>query len=157
MNITCPHCGTEYEVEKQDIGRFVTCESCGKGFVTGAKPNNESKSGAKPVNTSRCQSTGIVALWICVAILVLNLSALVVLCFRIETDFREMKESVAKVNKSIDNLNDDFSSSMHSLEKNTGEMGKKTGEIYERMRQLDESRHHDAEQIYDRMGRMKLY
>ena len=36
MNIKCPHCGTEYEVEKKDMYRYTKCEVCGKGFVTGA-------------------------------------------------------------------------------------------------------------------------
>lgn len=43
MDIKCPHCGTEYEVEDEDFGRFVKCEICGKGFVAGTfaanKPN----------------------------------------------------------------------------------------------------------------------
>ena len=119
MDIKCPHCGTEYEVEKQDIGRFVTCESCGKGFVAGtSKSSGEAQS-------SRCQLSAISALWICVAILVLNLTALVVLC-----------------------------GSLATFEKKMGEMKK---EICEELTQMDKSRHHDASQIYDRMGRMKLY
>lgn len=36
MNINCPHCGTEYEVEKQNMYRYTTCEACGNGFVVGA-------------------------------------------------------------------------------------------------------------------------
>ena len=36
MNIKCPHCGTEYEVEKKDMYRYTKCEVCGKGFVVGA-------------------------------------------------------------------------------------------------------------------------
>ena len=36
MNIKCPHCGTEYEVEKQDMYRYTKCQVCGKGFVVGA-------------------------------------------------------------------------------------------------------------------------
>lgn len=34
--IKCPHCGTEYEVEKQDMYHYTKCEVCGKGFVVGA-------------------------------------------------------------------------------------------------------------------------
>lgn len=37
MNIKCPHCGTEYEVEKQDMYRYTKCEVCGKGFVVGSE------------------------------------------------------------------------------------------------------------------------
>lgn len=33
--IKCPHCGTEYEAERSDFGRFVACEECGEGFVIG--------------------------------------------------------------------------------------------------------------------------
>lgn len=36
MNIKCPHCGTEYNAEENECGRFVKCEICGKGFVAGA-------------------------------------------------------------------------------------------------------------------------
>ncbi|MBR3925046.1 MAG: hypothetical protein IKJ45_18150, partial [Kiritimatiellae bacterium] len=36
MDIKCPHCGTEYEVEKQDMYHYTKCEVCGKGFVLGA-------------------------------------------------------------------------------------------------------------------------
>ena len=35
MNINCPHCGTEYDIDKSEYGRFVKCEICGKGFVAG--------------------------------------------------------------------------------------------------------------------------
>ena len=37
MNIKCPHCGTEYEVEKKDMFRYTKCQVCGKGFVVGAE------------------------------------------------------------------------------------------------------------------------
>ena len=36
MNVRCPHCGTEYDVEKKEMYRYVKCEACGKGFVAGA-------------------------------------------------------------------------------------------------------------------------
>lgn len=32
-NAVCPHCGTEYEVARNEIGRAVTCQICGKDFV----------------------------------------------------------------------------------------------------------------------------
>ena len=35
MNIKCPHCGTEYEVEKKDMYRYTKCSVCGNGFVIG--------------------------------------------------------------------------------------------------------------------------
>ncbi len=149
MNISCPHCGTEYEVGKQDIGRFVTCESCGNGFVAGARPVNKSNAEAKPTpaQPSRCQSSGIIALWICIFILVMNLAMLVVLCVRMHNNSHELSMEVAKVRKSIDEMN----------EKTNDVLEEKMNDVLERMVQMDESRHHDAEQIYDRIGRMKLY
>ena len=41
MNINCPHCGTEYEIDETEYGRFVKCESCGKGFVVGTAMNQQ--------------------------------------------------------------------------------------------------------------------
>ena len=35
ITINCPHCGTEYEADRSDFGRFVACEECGTGFVIG--------------------------------------------------------------------------------------------------------------------------
>ena len=35
MKIKCPHCGTQYEVGNNEIGKFAECETCGKGFVVG--------------------------------------------------------------------------------------------------------------------------
>lgn len=40
MDIKCPHCGTEYEVEKYDMYRHTKCEVCGKGFVVGVENGN---------------------------------------------------------------------------------------------------------------------
>ena len=36
MNIRCPHCGTDYEVDEKDMYRYTKCEVCGKGFVIGS-------------------------------------------------------------------------------------------------------------------------
>ena len=36
VNVKCPHCGTEYEIDKGELYRYVKCEVCGKGFVSGA-------------------------------------------------------------------------------------------------------------------------
>ena len=35
MDVKCPGCGTEYEVEASEIGQEVECEVCGKRFVIG--------------------------------------------------------------------------------------------------------------------------
>ena len=50
MNIKCPHCGTEYEAEKQDMYRYTQCEVCGKGFVVGAENGS--------ANSTRSRKTG---------------------------------------------------------------------------------------------------
>ena len=42
MSIKCPHCGTEYDIAQHEFGKFVTCQICGKGFVTGAKAQAKS-------------------------------------------------------------------------------------------------------------------
>ena len=47
-------------------------------------------------------------------------------------------------------MNEDICRSMSLL-------GKKIDEIHGALEQMDKSRHNDAEQIYDRMERMKLY
>ena len=36
MNIKCPNCGTEYEVDNEWYGQYTECEFCGVGFVAGA-------------------------------------------------------------------------------------------------------------------------
>ena len=41
MNIKCPHCGTEYDIEQREFGKYVTCQVCGKGFVAGALQTRE--------------------------------------------------------------------------------------------------------------------
>ena len=46
MDIKCPHCGTEYEVEKQDMYRYTKCQVCGKGFVVGATSSLQATSSA---------------------------------------------------------------------------------------------------------------
>ena len=50
MNSTCPHCGTEYEIDESEYGRFVKCEVCGKGFVAGT-------SAAKKLGEVACAAT----------------------------------------------------------------------------------------------------
>lgn len=35
MDITCPHCRTEYDAEESEYGRYVKCQICGSGFVVG--------------------------------------------------------------------------------------------------------------------------
>ena len=35
MIAKCPHCGTEFDAEDSEYGRFVKCAICGKGFIAG--------------------------------------------------------------------------------------------------------------------------
>ena len=72
MNIKCPHCGTEYEVEDESVGRRAQCDVCGNKFVIGAtgadEPqhiDSESKDDALPPskpnynpNTINCPDCG---------------------------------------------------------------------------------------------------
>ena len=132
MNIKCPNCGMEYEVERKDFGSFVTCESCGKGFVIGAKSTHRAGVSDSTTRQAGEGSVSSIAAWICVVVLVLNLAALITLCCLMEGGFAKTDMEMVKIYKSIDAMNEDLSSSASSL-------GKKVDEIY------------------DRMGRMKLY
>lgn len=61
MKAKCPHCGTEYEVEKQSMYRYTKCGVCGNGFVVGvdssllssepSAPNPPSPASPKPSGT----------------------------------------------------------------------------------------------------------
>ena len=150
MNIKCPNCGMEYEVERKDFGSFVTCESCGKGFVVGAKSGARVGAASSASQTVGGQTSNSIATWVCVVILVLNLTALVTMCCLMHGGFGKIDVEMVKIHKSIDAMNEDLSGSASSL-------GKKIDEIHGALEQMDKSRHNDAEQIYDRMGRMKLY
>ena len=33
MDIKCPHCGEKYIAEANEYGKFVKCETCGRGFT----------------------------------------------------------------------------------------------------------------------------
>ena len=61
-NIKCPHCGTEYEVEREWYGLYTTCESCGKGFVVGTsgRPhNNMAKEKLENIIKATCPYCGV--------------------------------------------------------------------------------------------------
>lgn len=68
MDINCPHCGTEYDAEESEYGKFVKCEVCGKGFVagtSGAKKRNEmigDRRNAASTDATREQETTILRL-----------------------------------------------------------------------------------------------
>jgi len=51
MNITCPHCRTEYDAEESEYGRFVKCEICGRGFVVGQSQSASLKNLQHPSDT----------------------------------------------------------------------------------------------------------
>lgn len=142
MNIKCPHCGTEYEVAQKDFGRFTTCETCGKGFVIGTKPGDRAGEVGDASQPAGGRSSSMAA-WICAAVLVLNLAALVAACCLVHGGFDRIDAEMAELHKSIDAMNEDLGNSALSLKRTIEE--------------ADKSRHHDASQIYDRMGRMKLY
>ena len=57
MNIKCPHCGTEYEVEKKDMYRYTKCEVCGNGFVVGATTSLQKSADQSQQHPSRQQQT----------------------------------------------------------------------------------------------------
>ena len=57
MDIKCPHCGTEYDVEKQDMYRYTKCEVCGKGFIVGADTSLLSSKPSPPKPSSPTPST----------------------------------------------------------------------------------------------------
>ena len=57
MDIKCPHCGTEYEVEKQDMYRYTKCEVCGKGFVIGATSSLLAESSAAQTSSGNPSMT----------------------------------------------------------------------------------------------------
>jgi len=39
MDVKCPHCGTEYDIEQHEFGKYVECQICRKGFVAGTSGN----------------------------------------------------------------------------------------------------------------------
>ena len=135
MNINCPHCGTEYEVEGKDFGRFTNCESCGRGFVIGTKSGDNVVTAPADSQKSGDGKSNIVV-WVCAVVLVLNLVMLVVMCCIVHSGFKELGVEMTHVRTSVDAMSDN---------------------IHGELKQMDKSRHNDAEQIYDRMGRMKLY
>ena len=45
MDIKCPNCGTEYEVEQNDMYQHTQCEVCGKDFVIGASAGTAAPAG----------------------------------------------------------------------------------------------------------------
>ena len=59
MNVKCPHCGTEYEVEKKDMYHYTKCEVCGKGFVVGAETSLQAEpSAARPSGGNQMMARG---------------------------------------------------------------------------------------------------
>ena len=57
MNIKCPHCGTEYEVEQKDMYRYAQCEVCGKGFVIGTTTNSTTSGTSRVSGSSKVPQT----------------------------------------------------------------------------------------------------
>ena len=63
MDIKCPHCGTEYEIDKSEHGRFVKCEICGKGFVAGTSAAKKLGEAAKAFADAAKIATGSAHEW----------------------------------------------------------------------------------------------
>lgn len=76
MDVKCPHCGTEYDIEQREFGKFVNCQICGKGFVAGASARRGSVAANKndnaqivPYGNSELKYVGIFLLYGVVTIL----------------------------------------------------------------------------------------
>lgn len=41
VNVSCPHCGTAYEVEQSECGGSAICQMCNKEFVVGQMEMNK--------------------------------------------------------------------------------------------------------------------
>ena len=142
IEVKCPQCGTEYEADQKDVGKFFVCETCGKNFAirhhTAKLDVNMASQSKKAMQMSSSSGFGrqSLPLWICVGALVLNLVALIILCIYMHEGFCEISEELEHIEKS---RHDDARQS------------------YEALIHIEKSWHNDAEQIYDRMGRMKLY
>ncbi|MBQ8124620.1 MAG: hypothetical protein IJ173_01915 [Kiritimatiellae bacterium] len=48
MDILCPHCGTEYEIDEFELGEHVTCQICGKKFFAAVGNCNRASSKTSP-------------------------------------------------------------------------------------------------------------
>ena len=50
MDVKCPGCGTEYEIDDAEIGRKAECEVCGRKFILGG--NGSQQPSADPADSS---------------------------------------------------------------------------------------------------------
>ena len=50
---TCPHCGAKNGIEHENIGRFVNCEICGKGFIAGTGTQPQEKEVDKKIGSRK--------------------------------------------------------------------------------------------------------
>ena len=41
VDVSCPHCGVKFSVERKYLFRHARCEACGKNFIIGAKTTHK--------------------------------------------------------------------------------------------------------------------
>lgn len=49
MDAKCPHCGVEYIAAEREYGKFVKCETCGKGFIVGVSAMEKMGEGVQTI------------------------------------------------------------------------------------------------------------
>ena len=63
MDAKCPHCGTKFDAEDSEYGRFVKCAVCGMGFIAGvlsSKHRGEVKKTVNNTNGVKCERARII-------------------------------------------------------------------------------------------------
>ena len=129
-SVTCPVCGTKYEVDKKDVGQSIVCETCGKSFAIRPRTAKLDMN-MIPQNKAEpqaCSSCGSGGQSLPLWICVGVLVLNLAVLTVLCFNLREI-----------------------------GELGNKMNIIADELEHMEKSRHYDAAQIYDRMGRMKLY
>lgn len=172
VEIKCPYCGTVYEAEQKDLASSIACETCGREFSIGNRvsrggvgKNGNFNDNNGATSDNRCIST--IPLWICAIVLFANLIVLVCVGWMMYSNTMEMRQTLAVIKGKLSNMCEDITNIdgraaaikgiLSPVKDDVSAMKENMIRIYDRMKSMDDSRHHDASQIYDRMGRMKLY
>ena len=159
MDIKCPHCGVGYEIEEKEFGRFVKCESCGKGFVVGTSDAQQVNVGEKSVED------------------ILGMRTSVEQESKRQTQYTSQQKDESDLDEVY--VRQRNTESGHGIEHAGGGgiavffamlmanivfavlsyivVGNQFDKIINRLEKMEESRHNDASQIYYLMGRMKIY